>query len=83
MKMNDVFPLALAYALAEALRLQLDLAGQLAGGRHDQHGRRSSGSAAEEVCEGRQQKGQGLAAAGLCNAHHITASTGYRPAVGL
>mmetsp|Transcript_173979 Transcript_173979/g.423203 ORF Transcript_173979/g.423203 Transcript_173979/m.423203 type:complete len:271 (+) Transcript_173979:589-1401(+) len=68
---------------AEALGLRLDLAGELAGGRHHQHGGPTLGPGVEELREGGQEEGQRLAAARLGDADEVTTLGRDGPAVGL
>ena len=62
---------------AERHRLLVDLLGQLARRRDDQRAHAAAG-AGREALEDRQQKGRGLAGAGLGESHHVAAFEGVR-----
>mmetsp|Transcript_11581 Transcript_11581/g.31138 ORF Transcript_11581/g.31138 Transcript_11581/m.31138 type:complete len:324 (-) Transcript_11581:14-985(-) len=71
---------------AELVGLILDLDRQLAGGRHDQHDRTIALGEVGlriDVDNCRQQEGQGLSGACLCNTHHVTAGERNRPTLNL
>mmetsp|Transcript_142007 Transcript_142007/g.395797 ORF Transcript_142007/g.395797 Transcript_142007/m.395797 type:complete len:342 (-) Transcript_142007:394-1419(-) len=67
----------------EALRVRIDLDGQLAGGRHDQHDGGTHHPLDQHLCEGGEEEAKGLARTRLRDANHVAVGHRNRPRVAL